>query len=251
MELNIENKQEENLDKNLKQNIEKEIDKNVTEEKQNNFLQSTLGKTINTAFDLGLRAVLPELIEDQVIDVKNTIMNCGFQEGINSAIKAAIELGKSAMGIFTGKFENLSQVHTAIKKGGIIDSVSNVINNIVNQASKNELISKSTTRLIKKGKNAILDTVSAHIEDKFLEEMRSLEKVSKYIENWKNSYNNKDLVGMEREYNKLKKQIDSITPLQSTINEAKKIENVHTLLKNKGKNYELSEVEQELANKLV
>lgn len=251
MELNIENKQEENLEKNLKQNIEKEIDNNVTEEKQNNFLQSTLGKTINTAFDLGLRAVLPELIEDQVIDVKNTIMNCGFQEGINSAIKAAIELGKSAMGIFTGKFENLSQVHTAIKKGGIIDSVSNVINNIVNQASKNELISKSTTRLIKKGKNAILDTVSAHIEDKFLEEMRSLEKVSKYIENWKNSYNNKDLVGMEREYNKLKKQIDSITPLQSTINEAKKIENVHTLLKNKGKNYELSEVEQELANKLV
>lgn len=251
MELNIENKQENNLDKDLKQNIEKGIDNNVTEEKQNSFLQSTLGKTINTAFDLGLRAVLPELIEDQVIDVKNTIMNCGFQEGINSAIKSAIELGKSALGIFTGKFENLSQVHTAIKKGGIIDSVSNVINNVVNQASKNNLISKGTTRFIKKGKNAILDTISANIEDKFLEELRSLEKVSKYIENWKNSYNNKDLVGMEREYNKLKKQIDSITPLQSTINEAKKIENVHTLLKNKGKNYELSEVEQELANKLV
>ena len=221
MELNIGNKQENNLDKDLKQNIEKGIDNNVTEEKQNSFLQSTLGKTINTAFDLGLRAVLPELIEDQVIDVKNTIMNCGFQEGINSAIKSAIELGKSALGIFTGKFENLSQVHTAIKKGGIIDSVSNVINNVVNQASKNNLISKGTTRFIKKGKNAILDTISANIEDKFLEELRSLEKVSKYIENWKNSYNNKDLVGMEREYNKLKKQIDSITPLQSTINEAK------------------------------
>lgn len=251
MELNIENKQEENLDKDFKQNIEKGIDNNVTEEKQNSFLQSTLGKTINTAFDLGLRAVLPELVEDQVIDIKNTVINCGFQEGINSAIKSAIELGKSAIGIFSGKFENLSQVHTAIKKGGIIDSVSNVINNVINQASKNNLISKGTTRFIKKGKNAILDTISANIEDKFLEELRSLEKVSKYIENWKNSYNNKDLIGMEREYNKLKKQIDSITPLQSTINEAKKIENVHILLKNKGKNYELSEVEQELTNKLV
>lgn len=251
MELNIENKQEENLEKNLKKNIEKGIDNNITEEKQNNFLQSTLGKTINTAFDLGLRAVLPELVEDQVIDIKNTMINCGFKEGIDTAIKSAIEIGKSAMGIFTGKFENLSQVHTAIKKGGIIDSVSNVINNVVNQASKNELISKNATRLIKRGKNVILDTVSSQIEDKFLNELRSLEKVSKYIENWKNSYNNKDLVGMEREYNKLKKQIDSITPLQSTINEAKKIENVHTLLKNKGKNYELSEVEQELANKLV
>ena len=252
MELNIENKKvNQIMDKNLDINLEKNIDNNVTEEKQNSFIQSTLGKTINTAFDLGLRAVLPELVEDQIIDIKNTIINCGFKEGIDSAIKSAIELGKSAIGIFTGKFENLSQVHTAIKKGGIIDSVSNVINNVVNQASKNELISKNATRLIKKGKNAILDTVSAHIEDNFLEELRSLEKVSKYIENWKNSYNNKDLSGMEREYNKLKKQIDSITPLQSTINEAKKIENVHTLLKNKGKNYELSEVEQELANKLV
>ena len=252
MELNIENKKvNQILDKNIDLNIENNIDNKVTEEKQNNFLQTTLGKTINTAFDLGLRAVLPELVEDQVIDIKNTIINCGFQEGINSAIKSAIELGKSAVGIFTGKFENLSQVHTAIKKGGIIDSVSNVINNVVNQASKNELISKGTTRLIKKGKNVILDTVSSQIEDKFLNELKSLEKVSKYIENWKSSYNNKDLVGMEREYNKLKKQINLITPLQSTINEAKKIENVHTLLKNKGKNYELSEVEQELANKLV
>lgn len=251
MELNIENKQEEKLDKDLKQNIEKGIDNNFTEEKQNSFIQSTLGKTINTALDLGLRAVLPELVEDQVIDIKNTIINCGFQEGINSAIKSAIELGKTAIGIFTGKFENLSQVHTAIKKGGIIDSVSNVINNVINQASKNNLITKGTTRFIKKGKNVILDTISASIEDKFLEELKSLEKVSKYIENWKISYNNKDLVGMEREYNKLKKEIDSVTPLQTTINEAKKIENVHTLLKNKGKNYELSEVEEELVNKLV
>ena len=248
MELNIENKQEENINKTLEKNIENNIETEVTEEKQNNFLQTTLGKTINAAFDLGLRAVLPELVEDQV---KNTIINCGFQEGINSAIKSAIELGKSAMGIFTGKFENLSQVHTAIKKGGIIDSVSNVINNVVNQASKNNLISKSTTRFIKKGKNVILDTVSSHIEDKFLGELKSLEKVSKYIENWKKYYNNKDLSGMEKEYNKLKKQIETITPLQSTINEAKKIENVHTLLKNKGSNYEMSEVEKELANKLI
>ena len=252
MEVNIENKKiNQILDKNLDINLEKNIDNDVTEEKQNSFIQSTLGKTINTAFDLGLRAVLPELVEDQVIDVKNTMIKCGFKEGIDSAIKSAIELGKSALGIFTGNFENLSQVHTAIKKGGIIDSVSNVINNVVNQASKNNLISKGTTRFIKKGKNAILDTISANIEDKFLAELKSLEKVSKYIANWKNSYNNKDLAGMEREYNKLKKQIETITPLQSTINEAKKIENVHTLLKNKGKNYELSEVEQELANKLI
>mgnify|MGYP003306432751 CR=1 FL=1 len=42
---------------------------------------------------------------------------------------------------------------------------------------------------IKKGKNAILDTISANIEENFMQEMNSLEKVSKYISNWNNYYN--------------------------------------------------------------
>lgn len=152
------------------------------------------------------------------------------------------------MGIVTGKFENLSQVHTAIKKGGIIDGISEVIDNVVSSATKNKLISKGTSRLIKKGKNAILDTISANIEDKFMQEMNSLEKVSKYISNWKNYYNLKDIEGMEKEYKKIKKQMDTIIALDSTISEAKKIENIHNLIKNKGKNYELSEEEKKLIN---
>ena len=36
-----------------------------------------------------------------------------------------------------------------------------------------------------------------------------------------------------------------------TLDEAKKIENIHTLLKNKGVDYELSEAEKELINKLI
>ena len=56
---------------------------------------------------------------------------------------------------------------------------------------------------------------------------------------------------MKKEFNKIKKEIKKITPLQNIINEVKKIENVHTLIKNKGDNYELSEIEKELANKLI
>lgn len=235
----------------LNKNIENKIETKVTEENQNQFLQTTLGKTINTAMDVGLRAILPEIVEDQIIDIKNTMINCGLKEGINTAIQSAIDLGKSAVGIVTGKFENLSQVHTAIKKGGIIDSLSKVINNVVTQADKNKLISKGTSRFIKKGKNAILDTISANLEDKFMGEVKALEKVSKYIENWKNYYNTKDMAGMEREYKKMQKQISEITPLQTTINEARKIENIHTLLKNKGANYELSQEEKELVNRLI
>ena len=179
------------------------------------------------------------------------MLKSGLKEGINYSIKSAIDLGKSSLGIITGKFENLSQVHTAVKKGGIIDTLSDVINNVIEQASKNNLMKKGTAKLIKKGKNVILDTVSSNIEDKFLGEVNSLEKVSKYIENWNKYYNAKNLDGMEKEYKKIKQQIENITPLESTLNEAKKIENMHCLIKNKGIDYELSAEEKELINKLV
>jgi len=256
LELNKENKLEEekvNINKNentLEKNKEVEllVEEEVTVENQNTFLQTTLGKTINTALDVGLRGILPDIIEEQIIDIKNVLLTNGLKEGIDTAIKSAIDLGKSALGIITGKFENLSQAHTAVKKGGIIDGISEVIDNVLGSATKNELISKNTGRLIKKGKNAILDTISSNIEESFLQEMNSLEKVSKYISNWKNYYNLKDTEGMEKEYKKLKKQMDTVMALDSTISEAKKIENIHNLLKNKGKDYELSQEEIELIN---
>ena len=241
---NIEN--ENKIEK--KENIDLLVEQEVTVENQNTFLQTTLGKTINTAIDIGLRGILPDMVEEQIIDIKNIMLSCGLKEGIDSAIKSAIDFGKSAIGIITGKFENLSQAHTAVKKGGIIDGVSEVIDNVLESSTKNELISKNTGKLIKKGKNAILDTISSNIEDKFMQEMNSLEKVSKYISNWNNYYNLKDKEGMEKEYKKIKKQMSTIMALDSTISEAKKIENIHNLIKNKGENYELSDEERELIN---
>ena len=63
--------------------IETEI---ITEKSQNNFLESTLGKTINAAVDLGLRWVLPDLVEDEIINIKNGLIKGGLKEGINTVI---------------------------------------------------------------------------------------------------------------------------------------------------------------------
>jgi len=254
LELNEQKNQEleksSNIENNInqKENIDLLVEQEATIENQNKFLQSTLGKTINTAIDVGLREILPDMIEEQIIEIKDILLNNGLKEGIDSAIKVAIDFGKSALGIITGKFENLSQAHTAVKKGGIIDGISEVIDNVLESSIKNELLSKNTGKLIKKGKNAILDTISSNIEDKFMQEMNSLEKVSKYISNWNNYYNLKDKEGMEKEFKKIKKQMSTIMALDSTISEAKKIENIHNLIKNKGENYELSEEERQLIN---
>ena len=40
---------------------------NVTYEEQKGFLESTLGQVINGGIDFGLKAILPDVIEDEVI----------------------------------------------------------------------------------------------------------------------------------------------------------------------------------------
>ncbi|MFR7874757.1 MAG: hypothetical protein ACLU33_05985 [Christensenellales bacterium] len=218
--------------------------------KQKNFLETTLGKTINSGLNLGLRCLLPDLIEDQVIEIKDTILTNGFKEGVKKAIDSAIDLGKSAIGIFNGNFENITQVQNAIKTGGILDNVSGLINTVVNKTVNNGKLPYSIGNLIKKGKNVIIDNISKNIENEFQSQLNSLEKINKYCNNWREYYNNKDFDGMEKEFNKIKDKMKEIVPIENTIKTARVIENLHSLIKNNGKNFELNEEELELAKVL-
>lgn len=65
-----------------------------------------------------------------------------------------------------------------------------------------------------------------------------LKKFGKYIENWKNYLNQNDLAGMKKEYTKIKNKKEEIIPLEDTLKEIKTIENIQTLIKNKGNSLE-------------
>lgn len=218
---------------------------------QNNFIGKTIGKAINTAIDTGLRIILPNSIEDSVIDIKNSLFNEGLKEGIRSAINSAINLGKSALGIVTGKFESVSQAYSAVKNGGIIDTASKALDSAIKSANKNGLIKDGTAKLIKKGKNAIKETISSNIEKTFMEQVDSIEKIGKYINNWNKCLQNKDSKGMDREYKKIKDKLENVVPLEETLNQVEAINNIQTLIKNKGGIEKLSQEEIELAKKLV
>ena len=222
------------------------------EKSQNKFLESVLGKTINTGIDIGLRALLPNVVEDQIINLKNTFLKEGLKEAIKNGIDSAINLGKSAVGIITGKFENVSQAFTAVKNGGLIDTTSKAIDNIVKSANKNGLINDKTARIIKSGKKVIKESVSSNIEKTFLEQVDSVEKIGKYINNWNNYLQAKDLKGMNREYKKINEKLDEVLPLENTLKEIKVIENIQELVKNKGGTLEnITQEELELARKLT
>ena len=217
---------------------------------QEKFLESDIGKAVNSAIDIGLKAVLPDLIEDQIIDIKNAILENGFKEGIKEVINSGINTGKSAIGIVTGEFENISQIQLAVKNGGIIDKFSELFDYVIDLAEKKEIINKNISNLIKNGKNTIMESISNKIEDTLTNQLKSIEKIEKYCENWNLAYSIQDISGMEKAYNNIKNNLEKVIPLENTLNKARVIENLQNLIKSKNYDFNLTESELRLAEKL-
>ena len=220
------------------------------ESEQKGFLNTILGKTINTGIDIALRAFLPNVIEDAAIDVKDEIFKNGLKEGVETAVKSGIELGKSASGIFTGEFENLSQVKTAIKNGGIIDTVSSLLDSAINSVKESGKIDSFTAKLLKEQKDQIMESVANNVENTFVDQAKAIEKLEKYNNNWKEYYEQQDFEGMQKEYDKMKVQLKNIIPFENTISQTRQIETIHNLIKNKGKDFNLTDNELNLVEKL-
>lgn len=231
--------------------VENQITNDVSiENKQRNFLQTNIGKAVNTGLNIGLRYILPDVIEDQVIEIKDSFLQNGFKEGIQTAIDSAINFGKSALGIVTGNFENVQQMQAAVKSGGIIDGISNVLNFTINKVVNSGKIPYALGSAIKTGKNAILNNITKNIESEFENQVNQIEKLNKYTNNWKDYFNNKDFDGMQREYDKIRGKMKEIAPIENTIKTARVVENLHKLIKNNGKNFDLTSEELELAKML-
>lgn len=223
----------------------------VTEKQQTGFLETGLGKAVNFAMDVGLRALLPNFIEDSVIEIKDTIFKEGFGEGIKKIIDSGINLGKSIVGVFTGKFDNVNQMQTAVQKGGIIDGTSKLLDSVLNKVQKQKLIPKEAITAIKQGKNILLDNVSKQIENTLTKQVKEVEKLQDYADKWQEYYEKNDFTNMDKQFRKIENSLNNIIPLEATIRRAREIENIHNLIKNNGKNFDLSEDQLELAKRLV
>ena len=237
----------ENLEKNNNLEIENKL---TNENEQKSFLETTLGKTINTAVDIGIRALLPDFIDEQIINIKDNLLEYGLKDGITKTIDDAIDLGKSAIGIFTGNFENVSQMQSAVESGGLIDGVSNLLDSVVDKVSDAGLITNRVAERIKQGKDVVLSNVESNVENTFTKQYEAIENIEDYINSWKKSFEKQDFDSMEKEYKRLEEQMQDIAPIAKTIEEAKTIEVIHNLIKNNGQNFNLSKEQLELVEKL-
>ena len=230
-----------NLD-NMKENIQ---------ELQNSFLNSEIGKFADQALDEGLKYLLPDLIENQVIEIKDAFLKNGFNEGINQIINTAKNTGETIKQLITGDFKDISKINELIKENGILDGFSKLIDNIVDKLKEKNILSENIAELIKKGKSAIISLFSNNLEKLYKNQSNNLSKIEKYISKWKEGYLNENFSTMEKNFNKLKQTIQETIPVESVLKEYQEVENIQTLIQNNGNSFELSPEEKELATRFV
>lgn len=204
----------------------------------------------NTGLEIGLKTILPDFIEDDIIDIKDKFVQEGFSKGIQEIINKGEDIGKSIQGIFTGKFETVEQIKRLVQTDGILDEASDIIDKVLKSLVNKKKISKSTYNLIKTGKKEILNSLENELEGYYKINEYSLENLSELCQEWKESYKREDYSEMEKNMKKIKQKLNKNLTIESIINEARNLEKIQKYIEEKGSLDNLTENEKTLLEKI-
>jgi len=227
-------------------NIEVE---NEVEKERYNFFETPIGKFVDSSLNVAISTVFPALIDDQIINIKDALITGGFDEGLREIKRTGSLYSDTIKGIATGEFKSIEQMRLAVKDGGILDLVSICIDKGLLYIENKTKIEKDVVKMIRAGKNVLINQLSSSIEKKYSSQLEHIEKLSNYCDKWKESFDNKDLEGMNRCYKQIKAQKKGIIQIENIIKKANEIENIQKIVTSSG-NFDLSEEELKLASKI-
>ena len=218
-------------EKNLNNQLTNDMKNNEISKNQNDFIGNMFKNAINFGVDLGLKSLLPDLIEDQVIDIKNSILEGGFKEGVNTLVKKVNEFKNSITGIFTSNFNNIEEIHTATKQGGIIKTVSKGLSKGIDAGVKSGAIPKSIGGILKAGKTTMLNEFSNSLESQMRKEIQKFDILNDLNKKWYDALDQRDFDKMTKYTEKISVLSKDLVKFSNIIEETKKIEELHNFIK--------------------
>ena len=217
---------------------------------KNNIFKNELTDAIKEGINAGIRFIFPDFIEEEIVNLNNNIYEYGIKEGINKSLNEIIEKVKPVIEDFPNKIENIIDTKSSKSIINYNEEIDNLLDNGIANIKKTDFVDSKTLETIEAEKNVLVENIDKKIDDKVLNQVKNTRKLEKYISNWKKSYEEKDFPGMEKEYNKIKKIENSVMMTDNLFKECNYIKNLQKLIKNNGKNFNISQEEIELLNKL-
>ena len=217
----------------LTQNLPKEININMP-------------KIANNALNFGLKAILPDFIEEDIIQIKDSFINEGFEKGLEEAKEKAEEVWKSVKGVFTGEFDTVGEIQKLIQKNGILDTASDLVDKITKLLLSKKIINKTTYNLIKTGKKEIINALEGELNNYYKVDNYDFEGLSEQIEKWQKNYNDSDYESMEKTAKTILNILDKVDQIEAMITKARNIQKVQKYIQEKGSKEKLTKAERKL-----
>lgn len=198
---------------NINQNIKNGIE-NIMKIGNNPNAQFALGllkNCFNAATDFGLRMFLPNLIEDQIIEVKDALIEGGLKKAGETAVNKVNEFKDTIVNLVKGNITNTKEIRLATKNGGILKTFSKILSEGIDYAVKGKKISKDNAKIIKAGKTAIFNQFSKNLESGILKEISNIQKLNDLNMKWENAYDNRNFDEMKKIISKIKTQLEKVS----------------------------------------
>jgi len=219
----------------------------LTETMQNKInINIDIPKVANTALDIGLKAILPDFIENDIIEIKDAFIKNGFTAGLEEARDKAEEIWKSVKGVFTGEFDSVGEIKRLIQKNGILDTASTLVDKLSKTLLDKKIINKTTYNLIKTGKKEILNALEGELKTYYKIDEYNLETLQNQIQSWKESYQNQDYEAMQKESQKIIQTLQKNENLEKILVQARNIEKVQNYITQRGTIENLTKSEKKI-----
>lgn len=194
-----------------------------------------INKTIDNIYNEILKTFLPDSIEDKVIEIKDKLGLSQLSQNVANFTKDLI-YNKNEK----GADRNISKLNIEKETGKIISAITDSYDLSINQVER-----------LEKNKKTISNKVEQEINKEIKDYVKAFGKNNQYINEWKQFYNSKDFKNMDKVYKKIEKNMQNIVPIEEKIKEVRELENVHQLIKRKGGDFNLTNEELELTQKLL
>lgn len=195
----------------------------------------SINKTIDNIYNEILKTFLPDSIEDKVIEIKDKLGLSQLSKNVANFTKDLIN-NKNEKNVN----RNISELNIEKETSKIISAIKDSYDLSINQVER-----------LEKNKKTISNKVKQEIDKEIKSYVNAFEKNNQYINEWKEFYNSKDFKNMDKIYKKIEKNMKNIIPIEEKIKEVRELENVHQLIKRKGGDFNLTNEELELTQKLV
>ncbi len=194
-----------------------------------------INKTIDNIYNEILKVFLPDSIEDKVIEIKDQLR-------LSQLSKKVADFTKDIINNKGEKKENkdISDLDIEKETSKIISTIKDSYNLSTQQINK-----------LEKNKDTIVNKIEQELDKEIKKYVNAFQKNDKYINEWKEFYNSKDLKNMEKIYKKIEKNMKDIVPLEEKIKEIRELENIHLIIKKKGGDFNLTNEELELTKRLL